>query len=241
MITALAFDMTGVITRSPLHVMDEYGDRLSLPPRTLSAFFKTQKFDQVLLGHLPMSELVDDLVTTVNAEFDIDVDSSVLFEAMRAARVIDPRIAEVIKELRPNYRLAVLTNNTNDVAGQPGRTETAWWSDDGEHALSPKDFEFVMSSNELGLMKPDQRIYIELIKRLAVAPHEVVYIDDIAENLIPARALGMASVHYRDAAQCRSALRALGIDLEKTQSNGERSDSPPNDARAADRTARREA
>jgi putative hydrolase of the HAD superfamily len=130
---------------------------------------------------------------------------------MHASRVIEPRIAELINDLRPNYRLAVLTNNTNDVVGAPGRTETAWWTDDGEHAVSPKDFDFVMSSNELGLMKPDPRIYAALVHRLGVPASEVAYIDDTASNLPAARALGMATIEYRNTEQCRNALTELGI------------------------------
>jgi len=211
MITAIAFDLTGVITQSPLVMLDEYGDRLCLPPKTLSGFFRTDTFRDVLLGRIPMSTLVEHIEATVRDTFDIMIDTETLYEAMRASRVIEPRIATLIRELKPHYRLAVLTNNANDMVDSPRSAEMAWWTDDGEHAVIPRDFEFVMSSDELGVVKPNPRIYQQLVRRLALTPEQVVYIDDTATNLVPARALGMATIEYRDAHQCRNALKSLGV------------------------------
>jgi pyruvate,orthophosphate dikinase len=211
MITAIAFDLTGVITQSPLVMLDEYGDRLSLPPKTMSGFFRTDTFRDVLLGRIPMSTLVERIEVTLRDTFGIVIDTETVYEAMRASRVIDPRIATLIGDLKPHYRLAVLTNNANDMVDSPRSAERAWWTDDGQHAVMPRDFEFVMSSDELGVIKPDPRIYQQLVQRLAVAPEQVVYIDDTATNLEPAQALGMATIEYRDAHQCRNALKSLGV------------------------------
>jgi len=216
MITAIAFDLTGVITHSPLVKLDEYGDRLSLPPKTLSGFFRTDTFRDVLLGRIPMSSLVEHIEVSVRNTFDIVVDTESIYEAMRASRVIDPRIAALIRDLKPHYRLAVLTNNANDMVDSPRSAEMAWWTDDGEHAILPRDFEFVMSSDELGVVKPDPRIYQQLVRRLAVAPEEVVYIDDTITNLVPAQDLGMATIEYRDVNQCRNALESLGVRVPDT-------------------------
>jgi epoxide hydrolase-like predicted phosphatase len=216
MITAIAFDLTGVITQSPLVMLDEYGDRLSLPPKTLSGFFRTDTFRDVLLGRIPMSSLVEHIEATVRDTFDIVVDLETIYEAMRASRVIDPRIAALIRDLKPHYRLAVLTNNANDMVDSPRDAEMAWWTDDGEHAILPRDFEFVMSSDELGVVKPDPRIYQQLVRRLAIAPEQVVYIDDTVTNLAPAQALGMATIEYRDVLQCRNALKSLGVRVTDT-------------------------
>src|ERR1700751_5580806 len=105
MITAIAFDLTGVITRSPLVMLDEYGDRLSLPPKTLSGFFRTDMFRDVLLGRIPMSALVANIESTVQNMFDIVIDRGAVYDAMRGSRVIDPGIAALIRNLKPRYRL----------------------------------------------------------------------------------------------------------------------------------------
>lgn len=211
MITALAFDMTGVITRSPIHMLEDYGDSLGLPKGTLAGFFRTTMFEDVLLGRAPMNSLIDDIISTIRHSFGVDVERAALYEAMRASRVIDPLVASLIDELRPHYRMAVLTNNTNDVLEASETVGADWWSDDEGQRIGPSDFDFVMSSSELGLTKPDPRIYAELIRRLGVPAGQIAYIDDTAANLPPAEALGMSTIEYHNVDQCRNALSAIGV------------------------------
>lgn len=42
--------------------------------------------------------------------------------------------------------------------------------------------------------KPDPAVYDDLVRRHAVRPHETVMVEDVARNLVPARALGMTTV-----------------------------------------------
>ncbi|MCD6075974.1 MAG: pyrimidine 5-nucleotidase, partial [Rhodospirillales bacterium] len=42
--------------------------------------------------------------------------------------------------------------------------------------------------------KPDPSIYDDVVRRFGVIPGEAVMVEDVARNLIPARALGMTTV-----------------------------------------------
>jgi len=55
--------------------------------------------------------------------------------------------------------------------------------------------ESVVSANA-GCRKPGRRIYEIILERLGVPADECVFIDDKAENLIPAEALGMHAVLF---------------------------------------------
>lgn len=56
-------------------------------------------------------------------------------------------------------------------------------------------FEFTILSCEAGLRKPDEKIYnLALSKIPDINPSNVVYIDDNANNLVPARKLGMQTI-----------------------------------------------
>jgi len=81
--------------------------------------------------------------------------------------------------------IALLTNNVKE------------W---GSHwrATFPVDelFEIVVDSCEVGLRKPDARIYELTCERIGVKPDASVFIDDNAENIAAARALGMETVHF---------------------------------------------
>ena len=51
--------------------------------------------------------------------------------------------------------------------------------------------EFIAYSHEVGLQKPDPRIYRLTCERLALQPSEVVFVDDRQENVDAAQAFGM--------------------------------------------------
>lgn len=70
------------------------------------------------------------------------------------------------------------------------------------------EFELVIMSNEVGLLKPDLEIF-ELAMELLDAPAEqILYVDDIAENVMAARRLGMTGVIHTDWVQTRPQIEA---------------------------------
>lgn len=72
-------------------------------------------------------------------------------------------------------------------------------------------FDLALSSCYLGLRKPDQRIYDKAIDILGRKPDRVLFIDDREENIVPAKEIGMATVHYTGASQFRQELINLGV------------------------------
>ncbi|MFK7603924.1 HAD family hydrolase [Deinococcus sp. SM5_A1] len=63
----------------------------------------------------------------------------------------------------------------------------------------------------LGVMKPNPRIYRLALQLANVRPEEALMIDDRSQNAEAARSVGMNAVQYRDAAQLREELAALGV------------------------------
>jgi 2-haloacid dehalogenase len=74
-------------------------------------------------------------------------------------------------------------------------------------------FDGKVVSGEEKTRKPFLDIYEMVINRFQVDPVSAVYIDDNARNLLPARELGMAAIHFRNPAQLKLDLKALGVDL----------------------------
>jgi epoxide hydrolase-like predicted phosphatase len=75
-------------------------------------------------------------------------------------------------------RLGLLTNNA--------REAKVW-----KEQLPRECFDVVLDSSEVGLRKPDPRIYAVLLERLGLPADQVLYVDDFEENLPPATELGM--------------------------------------------------
>jgi 2-haloacid dehalogenase len=72
-------------------------------------------------------------------------------------------------------------------------------------------FRGVLVSGEVGVIKPDPRIYGLLLERFAIVPQEAVYIDDNPRNAAAATALGMHGIAFTDPESLRRELAALGL------------------------------
>lgn len=67
-------------------------------------------------------------------------------------------------------------------------------------------FETILVSAEVGLIKPDPRIFARLVERIGRRPRECVYVDDSRPNVVMAEHMGFDTIHYRDPGQLRGAL-----------------------------------
>lgn len=113
-------------------------------------------------------------------------------------------IVERVGQLRKEgYRTLLLTNNIREYS-------TQW------RAKLPVDelFEFVVDSSEVGMRKPEARIFQLALDKLGVAPEEAVMLDDIAVNTEAAKALGMHAIQVGPRAE--SALAELDELLGRT-------------------------
>ena len=93
---------------------------------------------------------------------------------------------DLIRKLRSGYRLAILSNADKNLVGRL------------RDGLGIFDlFDTVVCSADVGVAKPDHRIYELTAERLELAPADCVFIDDAEGNVTAAREVGMAAVHYR--------------------------------------------
>jgi 2-haloacid dehalogenase len=74
-----------------------------------------------------------------------------------------------------------------------------------------KWFKGIMLSGEVGLVKPDPKIYDLFLKTFAINPASAVYIDDLEANVEGAAAFGMHGILFTDSAALRAALRRAGF------------------------------
>jgi epoxide hydrolase-like predicted phosphatase len=59
-------------------------------------------------------------------------------------------------------------------------------------------FDEVVISGEVGMRKPEPRIFEHALGKIGLAGQECVFIDDIEANIAAARGLGIVGVHHRD-------------------------------------------
>jgi putative hydrolase of the HAD superfamily len=72
-------------------------------------------------------------------------------------------------------------------------------------------FDAFFSSCWLGVTKPSRQIYDVALGISQAPPERAVFIDDRGPNLMPARALGMETIHFTTGDQLAGQLAALGV------------------------------
>ena len=70
-------------------------------------------------------------------------------------------------------------------------------------------FDAVVISGEVGMRKPERRIYVHTCELLGLAPAQCVFVDDLAHNVAAAVEVGMVGVHHTAYATTESELSAL--------------------------------
>lgn len=107
----------------------------------------------------------------------------------------DADLLEFVRSLRPRLKTGVLSN------AWPGAREA-----NAAH-VNPGLFDVIVYSGEEGMEKPDPEIYRRALARLGVGPAEAVFVDDVAENVAAARAVGMRGVQFQNPAQAIAEIR----------------------------------
>jgi epoxide hydrolase-like predicted phosphatase len=111
---------------------------------------------------------------------------------------LDAGLFAYVASLRPRYATAILS----DAIGGARRENQARY---GFEQL----VDVIIYSCEVGLAKPDPRVYQLLCDRLAVSPGELVFLDDRPENVKGACELGIHALLHETTVQSIRAIEAL--------------------------------
>lgn len=107
---------------------------------------------------------------------------------------------KIAERLRKNdYRTPIISNMT-EMAKQVNKKRGLF-----------VDFSPVILSCDVGMVKPQKRIYRLALKRVRAKPEECIYIEDRKEFLAAPKSLGINVIHFRSAAQLERDLRKLGV------------------------------
>lgn len=109
-------------------------------------------------------------------------------------------VYSLANNLRNNYRIAVLSN-----------INILHYDYIKEHYPVLNIFNEVFASCKMGLIKPDPRIYKQVLQALDVKPEEVFYTDDREELVKSAAALNINSFIFTDFKRLKSDLINLGV------------------------------
>lgn len=112
-----------------------------------------------------------------------------------------PGIEEVLQRVRARYRVAFLSNS-NEVHAEVIPRKFA--------GLFQKDDRFIFSYR-FRVAKPDPEMFHRALEVVGALPAQTVLVDDLIENVLGARAIGMRAYQFRDSATLVRDLTADGL------------------------------
>jgi putative hydrolase of the HAD superfamily len=119
-----------------------------------------------------------------------------LLTRMFAASRLDAAMVELIRQLRAaGLRTALLSNS--------------WGSTSYHRPLFGELFDEVVISAEVGMRKPEERIFQLAAARLGLTPAECVFIDDIEANVLAAEGAGLIGLWHTETATTAARLTEL--------------------------------
>ena len=211
-IKAVVFDIGGILETIPEggdptsrfpQMMTRWEQRLGMAPGALSeqiggvdAGLKDAGKDGAL-----GSCTYDEWVSEVRAATGWDSATAEAFEDDFWETYIgepNPELMAYFIGLRPRYKTALLSNS---FVGARAREQAAR----GFEEMT----DLIVYSHEVGLAKPDPRIYALTCERLGIEPAEMIFLDDSQGHIAAARAFGIRGVVFHDNAQAIREIEAL--------------------------------
>ncbi|HEX5087206.1 MAG TPA: HAD-IA family hydrolase [Nocardioides sp.] len=110
---------------------------------------------------------------------------------------LDQELFDWFAAQRPRFRTGIVSNSG------PGarEAERCWGFEDIT--------DDIVYSHEVGLLKPDPRIFVLAAERLGVGPEEVVFLDDVEGHVAAAREVGFRGVVHRSTPRSIVEVRAV--------------------------------
>ncbi|MGA9192520.1 MAG: HAD family phosphatase [Anaerolineales bacterium] len=196
-IQAVVWDLGGVLVRTGDRQPRRAWERkLGLEQDSLDKMvFDSPVSRRATVGEASVQDIWDDLAGRLDLSAEQAAD---LRRDFWRGDQLDLALIEKIRQLRTEYKTGLITNAWKDIRRS---IEDLWHLDDV--------FDAILISAEVALAKPDPAIYQMLLKQWSLPAQAVVFIDDFAENILAARQIGMAAIHFKSPEQAIAELNAL--------------------------------
>jgi HAD superfamily hydrolase (TIGR01509 family) len=112
-----------------------------------------------------------------------------------------PGIEDLLDKVRERYRVAFLSNSNEIHAEVIPRSFGV---------LFRREDRFIFS-HRLKVAKPDPEIFRRAAEILGALPQHIIFVDDLLENVLAARTVGMTAFQFTDAVSIEKTLRAEGL------------------------------
>lgn len=195
-VRAVVFDFDGVLRLWDHDETFAIEERFNLPRGSINTHAIEDYLNlQVVTGVTSDDEWRDAVAQKIVEQHGEEARRAVL-EWRERIGVLDPSMVELLRTIKSQLTVALLTNATSRLM-----------SDLVVHGLVD-DFDYIFNSSEIGVAKPDQRIFDFVATTLGLRYDEWLFIDDTEENVVKASSLGIRSHLYSNQVELEAWLRS---------------------------------
>ena len=195
---ALLIDLDGVVREWPKDVGDP--DQIpGLDPEVVrAALFAQDLLDQVVIGAITDEAWRLEAARRIEEECGVECATALLDAATYPGKV-RPDVLALCRRVRGRAPVGLVTNATTRLDDHLGQLGVA-----GE-------FDRIFNSSELGVAKPDVRVFRLACEALDVEPADVVFVDDTSGHVAAAASLGLRAELYTSVHALETLLRREGL------------------------------
>ncbi|WP_152082867.1 glucose-1-phosphatase [Enterobacter oligotrophicus] len=178
------FDLGNVIVDIDFNrVLGAWSDFSRVPLAALKqSFTMGETFHQHERGEISDEEFAERLCH----EMDLPLSYEQFSHGWQAVFVaIRPEVTDIMQKLREQGHRVVVLSNTN-------RLHTTFWPDEYPEIKAAADKIYL--SQEMGMRKPEARIYQAVLQAEGFSAADAVFFDDNADNIEGANQLGITSI-----------------------------------------------
>jgi putative hydrolase of the HAD superfamily len=187
-IRAVIFDVGGVLIETvDTSRQQTWERRLGLPVDSLArTVYALPASVRANVGQAALAEVWAE----VAQRFGLSASELVQFENdFWSGGVWNTELIDFARSLRPCCKTGIVSN------AWPGTREAI------AEYVNATDFDAILFSAEVGLAKPDRRIFDLALDRLGVEPGEAMFVDDVLANVEAAKSIGMIGVRFEHTPQ----------------------------------------
>ncbi|WP_145560052.1 glucose-1-phosphatase [Yersinia mollaretii] len=182
------FDLGNVIVDIDFkRVLGVWSKLSSIPLATLSERFT---MGEVFQQHERGEVSDEDFARQLSDEMGVSLSFEQFAEGWQAVFVaLRPEVIEIMQKLRAEGHRVVVLSNTN-------RLHCNYWPQHYPEVAAAADHLYL--SQDLGMRKPEARIYQHVLSAENTPAEQAVFFDDVEANIVAARIEGMTAIHVTD-------------------------------------------
>lgn len=195
-IRAVFFDLGGVILRTEYQApRQQLAERLGMEYDDLDRIvFDSETGHQAAIGAITALQHWESVLKRLKRPSE-EIKS--IRDEFFAGDIIDRELLAFLRSLRGTYITGLISNA---------------WSDLREYLVREKiddAFDHIIISAEVGVAKPEAKIFQIALEQAGVSPNEAVFVDDFYVNIEGCEKVGMKGVHFKDTQSALAQLKTF--------------------------------